>query len=148
MTDNKDLVKEFILKNPNLSGNASYKETKDLGFSIRKSEHFKIYRESKNLPEPSLAKKEASIPIKYRTAEQKVRVKKRAVQKKLPLPPKPPKIPFEQTKFGKIVKTIMDKHGLSEQDAIERARALLKIPKDDFDLLDQIDQDILIQYGY
>lgn len=66
MVDNRELVKEVILNNPNLSGNQIYEITKKKGISIRKTEHFALVREIRNLPEPSKEKIERSIPIKYR----------------------------------------------------------------------------------
>ena len=47
-----------------------------------------------------------------------------------------------------MAKTTQMKHRISEKNAIRRVRKLLKLPKDDYNKLNQIDQDILIQYGY
>lgn len=69
MTDKKKLIKEFILKNPKLSGNECYKQTKNKGIGIRKTDFYALYREVKELPEPSIEKKEKSIPIKYKKVE-------------------------------------------------------------------------------
>lgn len=160
MVDREQLSKEFIQKNLNLKASELYNQAKALGIAPRKTTFLKLVREGKNLPEPTIAKKERSIPIKHRTIKQKASIKARkpakpkvkpSVKKKtiqLKLPVKPLKIPFEQTKFGKMVKTTMDKHGLSEKKAIKRVRALLKIPQEDYNKLNQIDQDILTQYGY
>lgn len=66
MNDKKELVKEFIQNRPNLSGNKIYKKLKEKEFSIRKSDFYSLLREVRNLPEPSLEKREKSVPIKYR----------------------------------------------------------------------------------
>lgn len=147
MTDKKVLLKEFILKNPNLSGNAIYTKTKGTPLAIRKTDFYKIFRETKKLPEPDLAKKEASIPIKYRTTIQKQRIQKR-VKRISKVKAKPTRIPFEQTKFGKMTKSVKNKYKITEKNAIRRVRKLLKLPRKDYHKLNQIDQDILIQYGY
>lgn len=69
---------------------------------------------------------------------------------KIPVKPIKPKkkVPFEKTKFGKIVKEIQKKHKISEYKAIKRTRALLKIPKRDYRKLNRKDKDVLIQFGY
>lgn len=153
MTDKKLLIKELILKNPNLSSTKIYTKIKGTPLGIRKTDCLKIYRETKSLPEPNIAKREASIPVKYRTVSQKRKIAIR--QKAKPKPKvkripkvKPVKIPYEQTKFGKMAKTTQNKHKISEKNAIRRTRKLLKIPRKDYHRLNQIDRDILIQYGY
>lgn len=143
MTDKKILIKEFILKNPNLSGNDIYTQNKGTPLGIRKSEFYKIFRETKNLPEPSIAKKEASIPIKHRTTIQKQRIQKRVKRKA-----KPSRIPFEKTKFGMMVKTAQTVFNVNENKAIIYTRKILKIPRKDYHKLNRFDRDILIQYGY
>jgi len=147
MTDKKILIKEFILKNPNLSGNAIYTKTKGTPLAIRKTDFYKIFRESKNLPEPDIAKRESSIPIKHRTTIQKQRIQKR-VKRISKVKVKTARIPFEKTKFGKMVKTAQTKFKVNEKDAIIYTRKILKLPKEDYHRLNQIDRDILIQYGY
>lgn len=139
MTDKEKVIKEIILKNPNLSGNKIYEITKAKGVGIRKTDFYKLFRETKNLPEPSITKREQSIPIKYKVAKPKVakpKIAKTKVQKKI--------IPFAETKFGKITKGLQDGHRISEKKAIIRARALLKIPRTDYDKLDEIDVQILL----
>ena len=131
MTDKNKLVKDFIRNRVNLSGNQIYKEIKGKDFSIRKTDFYILLREVRNLPEPSIKKREQSVPIKYKIK-----------------PSKPKVIPYEQTKFGKMAKDIQKKHGISEQKAIIRTRALLKIPKRDYRKLNKKDVDILTQYGY
>lgn len=133
MRDKKELLKELTLNNPNLSATNLIDIAKQNAFSYRKTEMLKTIRETKGLSEPSQTKREKSVPIKYRTK-----------------PPKPKKkrIPFEKTKFGKMTKTLQNKHNISEKNAIERLRKLLKIPRLDYDKLNQIDYDILTQYGY
>ena len=75
MPDKKKLVKEFIQKNPNLSGNEAYQETKALGIGIRKTNFYSVFRETKELSQPSIKKKVKSIPIKYRTIDNKITIK-------------------------------------------------------------------------
>ncbi len=135
-------IKEFIKSNPNLSGNDILDKLKSKGLGIRRSDFYKIRREVKNLPEPTKAKREASIPIKHRKPTKISKPSaKPTIQKKLP-------IPFEKTKFGKMTKSLQKKHGISEKNAIRRLRKLLKIPKVDYFGLNQLDFDILTQYGY
>jgi len=133
MPDKKKLIKEFILNNPSLSATKTLKDLQVKGLGIRKTDFLALFREVKNLPEPSITKREASVPIKYKVVKPK---------------PKPKKIPFEKTRFGKMAKDIQKKHGISEGNAIRRVRKLLKIPRKDYLQLDKIDYDILIQYGY
>ena len=144
MTDKTKQIREFIRNNPSLSGNETLNELKELGLGIRKTNFLEIYRNEKNLPEPTKVKREASIPIKFRRQPLKPSAKptKPTVQKKLP------PIPFEKTKFGKIVKDIQDTHNISEKKAIIRARTLLKIPKIDFRKLNIKDRFVLEQHGY
>lgn len=159
MVDKEKLNREFLQNNPNLSRKESLEQLQNKGLGIRKTNFLKIFREVRKLPEPSIAKREASIPIKHRTPSQKFKIAQRAkptkpsalpkvkkptIQKKLPIP----KIPFEKTKFGKMTKSLQKGHKISERNAIERLRLLLKLPKDDYDKLNQIDQDILAEYGY
>lgn len=66
MTDKKELVKQFIENRPNLSGNKIYDQIKGKDFSIRKTDFYFLLREIRNLPEPSIEKKERSVPIKYK----------------------------------------------------------------------------------
>jgi len=127
----KERILDYIEANPNLSGSKVLEYAKDNGFGIRKQEFYKLYRDYKKLPEPTKEKKQKSIPIKYRVK-----------------PSKKVKIPFEKTKFGKIVKDIEKIHGISERKAIERTRALLKIPKKDYIKLNKKDVLVLSQHGY
>lgn len=66
MPDKKELVKDFILNRPNLSGNKIYEQLKGKSFSIRKTDFYNLLREIRSLPEPTIEKKEKSVPIKYR----------------------------------------------------------------------------------
>lgn len=135
MSDKKELIKEVILNNPSLSGNKIYDITKRKGIGIRKTDFYSLFREIKDLPEPTIQKREASVPIRYRIKPIKVKVK-------------PKKIPYEKTKFGKIAKDVQKKHNISERNAIDHTRKLLKIAKKDYRKLRKIDYDILIHYGY
>jgi len=156
MVDKKELRKELILKYPNDTATKLLVKAQKKGISNRKSEFLKEVRNLRKIPEPSIAKKERSIPIKYRSSLQKSRIAKRKpTPKRKPIPKKFPtvlkpkaKIPFAKTKFGRIVKDLESKHGISEKNAILRARKLLKIPKVDYNQLNTIDYDILIHYGY
>ena len=132
MTDKKEKIKEFIRNNPNLNATKTLKQLQKKGLGIRKTDFLQLYRNEKSLPEPSKAKKEASIPIKYR--------KVKPTKKK----PSKVKIPYEQTKFGKIAKRMEKAHGISERKAIERARALLKIPRSDYIKLNRKDVVIIL----
>ena len=140
MTDKNVLVKEFIENRPNLSGNKIYNEIKGKPFSIRKTDFYILLREVRNLPEPTIQKREKSVPTKYKI--------KRIKPTKPIKPIKPIEIPFEQTKFGQMTKDIQKKHGISERNATVRVRALLKIPKKDYRKLNRKDRDILTRYGY
>ncbi len=154
MVDREQLNKELILKNPNLSGNEIYEKAKGLGFGIRKTKFYKILREGRNLPEPSKVKKEISTPIKHRTPTQKASIKARVRATKLKPTPKrkprqlklPIKIPFEKTKFGKIVRDLIIVHGISEKKAIIHARILLKIDKSDYHKINRKDVQILLTH--
>lgn len=140
MTDKKELVKDFIQNRPNLSGNKIYEQIKGKPFSIRKTDFYSLLREVRSLPEPTIQKREKSVPTKYKI---------KPIKPIKPVKPsKPLEIPFEQTKFGQMTKSIQKKHGISERNATIRVRALLKIPKRDYRKLNQKDRDILTQYGY
>lgn len=144
MIDKPKVIKEIILKNPNLSGNEIYNETKAKGVGIRKTDFYKLLRKIRNLSEPSITKREKSVPTKYKikpTAKPKVKVRAKPKAK-------PKAIPFEKTKFGKMVKTVQTVFNVDEKNAINYTRKVLKIPKIDYDKLDQVDKDILNQYGY
>lgn len=143
MSTDKELRKELILNNPNLSATKLLDKAKGLKISNRKSDFLAEVRNIRNLPEPSKQKKEKSIPIKHR----KVRVDKPkpSITKILK---KKKVIPFKKTKFGKMVKTAQTVFNIDEKNAIIYTRKILKIPRIDYDKLDQIDKDILIQYGY
>ena len=140
MTDKNVSVKDFIQNRPNLSGNKIYNEIKGKPFSIRKTDFYILLREVRNLPEPTIQKREKSVPTKYKI--------KRIKPTKPIKPIKPIEIPFEQTKFGQMTKDIQKKHGISERNATVRVRALLKIPKKDYRKLNRKDRDILTRYGY
>jgi len=150
MTDNKELRKELILNNPNLSATKLLDKAKSRKISNRKTEFLKEVRELRNLPEPSITKKERSIPTKYKVAKPKVAKPK--VAKPKPSITKILKekkiIPFDKTKFGKMVRTAQTVFNIDENNAIIYTRKILKIPKTDYNKLDQIDIDILTQYGY
>ena len=138
MRDKKELVKEFIQNRPNLSANKIYKEIKGKPFSIRKTDFLKSVRDVRNLPDPTIQKREASVPIKYKIKPIK--------PKKPSVPTKPLKIPFEQTKFGQMVKSVKKAHNISERKAIEHTRKILKIPNKLRYKINRKDQYILSQY--
>lgn len=140
MVDKKELRKELILNNPNDSTSELLDKAKALKISNRRTDFLAEVRTIRKLSEPSKVKKERSVPIKYR----KVKIAKPKPKIKI----KPAKIPFEQTKFGKMVKTVQTKFNVDEKNAIIYTRKILKIPKTDYNKLNQIDRDILIQYGY
>ena len=142
MTDKKEKIREFIRNNPNLNATETLKQLQKIDLGIRKTNFLELYRKEKNLPEPTKVKREASIPIKYR----KVKPTKRKPVKAKPTKKKPikVKIPYEKTKFGKIAKRMEKAHGISERKAIERARALLKIPRSDFIKLNRKDVVIIL----
>ena len=73
MNDKKESLKEFILKYPNQSGNWIYQESKKKGLGIRKQNFQAIVREVRELPEPTIEKREKSIPIKHRVIKLKVK---------------------------------------------------------------------------
>ena len=139
MPSKEQKIREFIRNNPSLSGNKTLNELKKVGLGIRKTVFLEIFRKEKSLPQPTKAKREASIPIKFRKVKPKI--SKPTIQLKIPIIPK---IPFEQTKFGKIVKRMENTHNISERRAIERARALLKIPRSDFIKLNRKDVVIIL----
>lgn len=142
MPDKKEKIKEFIRNNPNLNASDTLKELQKVGLGIRKTDFLELYRNEKNLPDPSKTKRERSIPIKYRKVKPAIKkpIKvKPAIKKLIKV-----KIPYEQTKFGKIAIKMERFHGISEQKAIERARALLKIPRTDYHKLNQIDVNIIL----
>jgi len=142
MPDKKEKIKEFIRNNPNLSATKTLKDLQKKGLGIRKTNFLEIFRNEKKLPEPTKAKREASIPIKYRKVKPTIRkpVKAKPSIRK----PDKIKIPYEKTKFGKIAKRMEKAHGISEQKAIERARALLKIPRKDYIKLNRKDVVIIL----
>ena len=67
--DRQEKCKELIKNNPNLSGNKIYEQSKKKGFGIQKSKFYELIREVRDLPEPTIEKKERSIPIKYKFPE-------------------------------------------------------------------------------
>ena len=151
MTDKKELIRELTLNNPNLSANSLIDIAKAKGFSIRKTDFLAEVRKTRNLPNPSQTKREKSVPIKYRITKEKPTKEKPTKEKptkEKPTKEKPTKIPYEETKFGKMAKDVQNKHRISEKNAIRRTRKLLKLPKEDYDKLNEIDYDILTQYGY
>lgn len=133
MSDEYKPLKEFISKYPKESGNWIYQESKKAGLGIRKQNFYGVLREVRNLPEPTIQKRKASIPIKYKIKPTKPKVKV-----------KPSKIPFEKTKFGKIVGKLEKAHNISEEKAIKHARKILKIPKSDYRKMNQKDVQILL----
>lgn len=124
--------RDLIKNNPSKTATELYNEAKTNKFGIRKTDFLKEVREIRSLPEPTYEKRVKSIPVKYKTPITVKKIKK--------------KIPFEKTKFGKIVKALEKKHGISEKKATERARALLKIPKKDYKYLNRKDVEILTYY--
>lgn len=73
MVDKKILVKEFIQNNPSLNSTDTLKELQLLGLGIRRTIYLGIFREVRKLPEPTKAKREKSIPIKFRPTKPKVK---------------------------------------------------------------------------
>lgn len=71
MTDKIELNKELIQNNPTKSGNELYQDSKSKGLGIRKTNFLGLVREVRNLPEPSVEKREQSIPIKHRIVKPK-----------------------------------------------------------------------------
>lgn len=120
-------VIDYINSHPELSGNKIYNYAKDHGFGIDKKKFYQIFRKTRNLPEPSNIKKIKSIPIKYRTKEQKKKILKKPTPKdvKLELPRKVPKKLVQK----KIVK-IKD---LTEKDKLltPKFRDLIEYPEDE-----------------
>lgn len=78
----KQLIIDLINEKPNASGNKIYQESKSEGFGIKKQDFYKLFRDVKDLPEPTQEKREASIPIKYRVPEVKIDVGKIKFPKK------------------------------------------------------------------
>jgi len=62
----QDLIIDLINENPNLSGNKILQEAKSKGFGIKKQTFYELFRDIRNLPEPTKEKREASVPIKFR----------------------------------------------------------------------------------
>lgn len=75
VVNRKKLNKEFIQNNPKLSGNKCYQYARIHGFGINKSNFYKLFREIKNLPQPSKEKQLQSIPTKYKTEKHKQEIK-------------------------------------------------------------------------
>ena len=72
MTDKEQKIKEIkviIKSNPSLNSNETLKLVQSEGLGIRKQDFQKLFREQKQLPEPSKAKRKASIPKKFRKPE-------------------------------------------------------------------------------
>ena len=159
MTDKKQLIKEIIQKNPNLSGNEIYFKIKGTELGIRRQTFQEIFRETKNLSEPTIKKRVASIPKIFKTPKTvsaiKVKAKERTKErKKIEVKPtekiqpikKKEKIPFEKTKFGKITKDLQKAHRISEKKAIIHARKILKIDKSDYYKINRKDVQILLTH--
>ena len=66
MTERKTKVIKLIYDNPGLTGNELYKQAKKEGYGIKKSDFYQTIRTVRKLPEPTLEKKEKSIPLQYR----------------------------------------------------------------------------------
>jgi len=62
----KEKVIKLINENPGKTGNELYKESIRMGFGIQKKEFYQTLRIIRKLSEPSLEKKEKSIPFKYK----------------------------------------------------------------------------------
>ena len=148
MPDNKELRKELILNNPNLSATKLLDKAKSKKISNRKSDFLAEVRKIRKLPEPSKVKRERSIPTKFKVAKPKV--VKPKVAKAKPSITKILKqkeiIPFAETKFGKITKDLQKTHGISEKKAIIHAREILKIDKSDYDKINEKDVQILLAH--
>lgn len=78
-------IKELIKKNPTLSGNKVYQLSKEKGFGIRKTDFYDLFRETKNLPEPTLQERSKAIPKKYKAKNPYAKIK---VPKKVYIPKK------------------------------------------------------------
>ena len=72
MTDKEKPLKEFILKHPKESGNWIYQKSKKVGLGIRKQNFYGVLREVRDLPEPTIEKREKSIPIKHRIVKPEI----------------------------------------------------------------------------
>lgn len=151
MTDKKELRKELILKYPNDSTTELLDKAKALKISNRRTDFLTEVRNIRKLPEPSKAKKERSIPIKYKKV--KIAKPKPKIAKPKPKPRKiqtvlkpKAKIPFEQTKFGKITRDLQKEHNISEKKAIIHARKILKIDKSDYGKINEKDVQILLAH--
>ena len=95
MPDKKELIKEVILNNPNLSGNKVYEITKKRGIGIRKTDFYTLFRETKDLSEPTIEKRERSIPIRHRVIKPEIK--------------EPSKIPFPDKEGQYGISEIYDK---------------------------------------
>lgn len=145
-------IREIVKNNPTDTSKQHIEQAKKEKVSIRKTDFLKERREVLKLPEPSKAKRESSIPVKHRTAKQKasiqarVRATKKKPVKRKPIQLKLPKLPFEQTKFGKIVRDLQKVRNITEKKAIIHARKLLKIDKSDYNKINQKDVQILLTH--
>jgi len=72
MNDKENSLKKFILKYPKESGNWIYQESKKIGLGIRKTDFYVLLRETRELPEPTIEKREKSIPIRYRVIKPEI----------------------------------------------------------------------------
>lgn len=66
MTERRIKNVKLIESNPGMSGNELYKQARQQGFGIKKTDFYDILRTVRKLPEPSLEKKRESTPIRYR----------------------------------------------------------------------------------
>lgn len=102
----QDKIKELIVKNPTLSGNKIYQESKKKGFGIRKTDFYDLFREVKKLPETTLEKRTKSIPTIYKKAHPLPKIK---IPKTIEIPTKKGnygvvELHDEQTKTSKWIK--------------------------------------------
>lgn len=81
MVDKKQQIKEIIQKNPNLSSNDILSIIKGTKLAIRRQTFQEIFREIRNLPEPTIKKREVSIPIKFRTPKTLRKIKEKAKER-------------------------------------------------------------------
>jgi len=140
MSERVEKNKILIRKNPHLTGNQLYLLARKEGYGIKKQTFYEVYRDL-----TSLGFTKSSTPDQVAKREKLERiVAQRKISKKLPgIKPK-----SKSNTFDSIKKDLMKRHGISEKQAIGRARGLLKVRKIDYKRLDKVDRDVLTSYGY
>ena len=66
MSERKLKNVKLIYDNPQLSGNELYKQAKAQGFGIKKQDFYETLRTVRELPEPTIEKREKAVPIRFR----------------------------------------------------------------------------------